>query len=99
MSVTEQAARTTHLTWCALHPACQDNHINSESRENFFPGRWLAGAEKQGRFSRDVASDIRWLLKQDSQYGVNARLRSKLTFLWRASPTAAIFWSRPTCFA
>lgn len=55
-----------------------------ESQENLFLVRWLAGAEKQRRFSRDVATDIRWLLNQGRLSGLNARLRSKLEFLWRA---------------
>ncbi|EME7695696.1 DUF2913 family protein [Salmonella enterica] len=87
MSVTEQAARSGHLAWCALialHLARQDGHIHSESQENLFLVRWLAGAEKQRRFSREVATDISWLLKQGRQSGLNARLRSKLEFLWRA---------------
>ncbi|MEB6855242.1 DUF2913 family protein [Escherichia coli] len=87
MSVSEQAARSAHLAWCALialHLARQEGHIHSESRENLFLVRWLAGAEKQRRFSRDVATDISWLLKQGCLYGVNARLRSKLDYLWRA---------------
>ncbi|EBC6662846.1 DUF2913 family protein [Salmonella enterica] len=87
LSVTEQAARSAHLAWCtliALHLARLDDHIQSESQENLFLVRWLAGAEKQRRFSRDVAADIRWLLKQGRLSGLNARLRSKLEFLWRA---------------
>lgn len=87
MSVSEQAARSAHLAWCALialHLARQDGHVRSESQENLFLVRWLAGAEKQRRFSRDVATDIRWLLKQGRLSGLNARLRSKLEFLWRA---------------
>ncbi|EDQ9689815.1 DUF2913 family protein [Salmonella enterica subsp. enterica] len=87
MSVTEQAARSAHLAWCALialHLARQDGHIHSESRENLFLVRWLAGAEKQRRFSCEVARDITWLLKQGRQSGLNARLRSKLEFFWRA---------------
>lgn len=87
MSVSEQADRSAHLAWCALialHLARQDGHVHSESQENLFLVRWLAGAEKQRRFSRDVATDIRWLLKQGRLSGLNARLRSKLEFLWRA---------------
>lgn len=87
MSVSEQAARSAHLAWCALialHLARQDGHVHSESQENLFLVRWLAGAEKQRRFSRDVATDIRWLLKQGRLSGLNARLRSKQEFLWRA---------------
>ncbi|EAO6613333.1 DUF2913 family protein [Salmonella enterica] len=87
VSVSEQADRSAHLAWCALialHLARQDGHVHSESQENLFLVRWLAGAEKQRRFSRDVATDIRWLLNQGRLSGLNARLRSKLEFLWRA---------------
>ncbi|ECN9267099.1 DUF2913 family protein [Salmonella enterica subsp. enterica serovar Typhimurium] len=87
MSVSEQAARSAHLAWCALialHLARLDGHVHSETQENLFLVRWLAGAEKQRRFSRDVASDIRWLLKEGRSLGIRARLRSKLEFLWRA---------------
>ncbi|EAA2307160.1 DUF2913 family protein [Salmonella enterica subsp. enterica] len=87
MSVQEQADRSAHLAWCALialHLARQDGHVHSESQENLFLVRWLAGAEKQRRFSRDMASDIRWLLKEGRSLGIRARLRSKLEYLWRA---------------
>lgn len=87
MSVQEQADLSAHLAWCALialHLARQEGHVHSESQENLFLMRWLAGAEKQRRFSRDVARDISWLLKQGRLSGLNARLRSKLEFLWRA---------------
>lgn len=45
---------------------------------------WLATALKQRRFSRDVAPDIGWLLKQGRQLGVSAKLASKLDYLWRS---------------
>ncbi|EAV3776700.1 DUF2913 family protein [Salmonella enterica] len=48
-----------------------------------FLTRWLATALKQRRFSRDVAPDIEWLLKQGRQLGVSAKLASKLNYLWR----------------
>ncbi|HGP1599996.1 TPA: DUF2913 family protein [Salmonella enterica] len=68
----------------ALHLARQEGHVHSESQENLFLVRWLAGAEKQRRFSRDVATDIRWLLREGRSLGIRARLRSKLEYLWRA---------------
>ncbi|EAU3389206.1 hypothetical protein NF324_004182 [Salmonella enterica] len=43
MSVSEQAARSAHLAWCALialHLARQDGHVHSESQETCF---WYAG--------------------------------------------------------
>ncbi|EBG6962433.1 hypothetical protein FJB92_22180 [Salmonella enterica subsp. enterica] len=49
MSVSEQAARSAHLTWCALialHLARQDGHVHSESQENLFLVRWPAGAAR-----------------------------------------------------
>ena len=85
--MTQPAQRCAHLAWCALialHLARQEGHIHSEPQENLFLVRWLASAEKQRRFSREVAMDIRWLLKQGRSLGIRARLRNKLEFLWRA---------------
>lgn len=39
-------------------------------------------ALKQHRFSRDVAPDINWLLKQGRSFGTKAMLRQKLEYLW-----------------
>ena len=60
------------MTWCHQY------------RRNIFLTRWLATALKQRRFSRDVAPDIEWLLKQGRQLGVNAKLPHKLNYLWRS---------------
>lgn len=49
-----------------------------------FLTRWLATALKQHRFSREVAPDIEWLLKQGRTLGVRAKLRYKLDYLWRS---------------
>ncbi|EBQ9092876.1 hypothetical protein DK690_24235 [Salmonella enterica subsp. enterica serovar Richmond] len=49
MSVSEQADRSANLAWCALialHLARQDGHVRSESQENLFLVRWLAGAAR-----------------------------------------------------
>ncbi len=56
----------------------------SPAQENLFLTRWLVTALKQRRFSRDVAPDIEWLLKQGRQLGVSAKLASKLNYLWRS---------------
>ena len=56
----------SHLAWCgliALHTARCDGQTNSPVQENLFLSRWLATAEKQRRFPRELAGDIRWLLK------------------------------------
>ncbi|WP_236699804.1 DUF2913 family protein, partial [Type-E symbiont of Plautia stali] len=46
--------------------------------------RWLATAEKQRRFPRELASDISWLLKEGRVKGLRADLPGKLDYLWRA---------------
>ncbi len=84
MAVTEKSG---HLAWCALVAlalARQDGGVLSPAQENLFVTRWLATALKQRRFSRDVTPDIEWLLKQGRQFGVGAKLSSKLNYLWRS---------------
>ena len=84
MTLTEKSG---HLAWCALVAlalARQEGSVLSPAQENLFLTRWLATALKQRRFSRDVAPDIEWLLKQGRQLGVSAKLASKLNYLWRS---------------
>lgn len=84
MTLTDKSG---HLAWCALTAlalARQDGGLLSPAQENLFLTRWLATALKQRRFSRDVAPDIEWLLKQGQQLGVRAKLPSKLDYLWRS---------------
>lgn len=79
--------KTGHLAWCALVAlltAREDGLVKSESQENLFITRWFAQAKKQRRFSRDVATDIDWILNQGRTLGVRARLRHKLDYLWRS---------------
>lgn len=79
--------KSGHLAWCALVAlalARQKGDVLSPAQENLFLTRWLATALKQRRFSRDVTPDIEWLLKQGRQLGVNAKLASKLNYLWRS---------------
>lgn len=79
--------KTGHLAWCALVAlltAREDGLVVSEPQENLFITRWFAQAKKQRRFSRDVATDIDWILNQGRTLGVRARLRNKLDYLWRS---------------
>ncbi|MNQ76233.1 hypothetical protein D3C85_910620 [compost metagenome] len=88
MTDTEQTAATAHMAWCALvalHTARQDGNAASEAQENIFITRWLAEARRTRRFSRIVARDIDWLLKQGRTLGVRAKLSFKLNFLWQAT--------------
>ena len=79
--------KTGHLAWCAmtaLSLARKEGRITSSSQEDAFLIRWLATALKQHRFSRDVAPDIEWLLRQGRTLSVRARLLHKLDYLWRS---------------
>ena len=79
--------KTSHLAWCALvalQLARQDGMISSESQENLFIMRWFALAKKQRRFSRDLATDIDWILNQGRSLGIRARLKQKLDYIWRS---------------
>lgn len=88
MSVNGKNEKTAHLVWCALialHLARQDGRARSEQQENLFLVRWFADAERQRRFSRDVATDIRWILRQGRSLGVRAQLAKKLDYIWRST--------------
>jgi len=76
-----------HLAWCgliALHTAHQDGIATSPAQDNLFLTRWLATAERQRRFGRELASDISWLLREGRGKGLRADLPGKLDYLWRA---------------
>ncbi|HHX3382679.1 TPA: DUF2913 family protein [Salmonella enterica] len=88
MSVNGKNEKTAHLVWCAmiaLRLARQDGRVQSEQQENLFITRWFADAERQRRFSRDVATDIRWMLQQGRSLGVRAQLARKLDYIWRST--------------
>lgn len=77
-----------HLAWCgliALNMARQAGAVSSAAQENLFLCRWLATAEKKRLFRRELANDIRWLLKEGREEGLRADLPGKLEYLWRAS--------------
>lgn len=88
MSVNGKNEKTAHLLWCALIALClarQEGRVRSEQQENLFLVRWFADAERQRRFSRDVATDIRWILQQGRSLGVRAQLAKKLDYIWRST--------------
>jgi len=77
-----------HLAWCglvALNMARQSGRVSSAAQENLFLCRWLATAEKKRLFRRELANDIRWLLREGREKGLRADLPGKLEYLWRAS--------------
>lgn len=77
-----------HLAWCgliALNMARKAGTVSSPAQENLFLCRWLATAEKKRLFRRELANDIRWLLKEGREKGLRADLPGKMEYLWRAS--------------
>lgn len=84
LTITKKAG---HLAWCALialRLAQRDGLVRSDMQKNLFLTRWLATAQKQRRFCREVAPDINWLLKQGRTLGVRAKLPQKLDYLYRS---------------
>lgn len=75
-----------HLAWCALVAAglARQETALSQTGENLFIVRWLLLAQKQKRFSRSVAPDIAWLIKEGRTGGPGISLRHKLEMLWRS---------------
>ena len=76
---------TAHLAWCGLvvlQLARRDGSVITPAQESLFLTRWLAVVEKQRRFRKELAGDIRWLLKEGREKGVRADLPGKLEYLW-----------------
>lgn len=78
----DTTAALSHLV--ALGLARQDGIAVSPAAENLFLIRWLATAQKQKRFPRSVAMDIRWMLERGRKYGIAGKLRQHLDYLWRS---------------
>lgn len=77
----------SHLAWCALialHLARADGLVTTPAQENLFLTRWLALAQKQRRFPRELAGDLQWLLNEGRTKGIKADLPGKFAYLWEA---------------
>lgn len=77
----------SHLAFCALAAlglARQDGVAGTVYAENLFLIRWLATAQKQKRFTKEVAIDIQWLLERGRRHGPAGKLRQHLEYLWRS---------------
>lgn len=80
----ESLADLAHFAWCALTAlrlVQQEGQAHSSLTSHAFLLRWLAGAQKQRRFPRSVASDIDSLLHLGRQKGPAANLLSRLECL------------------
>lgn len=76
-----------HLAFCALvalHTAIQQGTVTSPMAEHLFLVRWLATAQKQKRFPRSVALDIQQLLDKGRKQGIEAKLRTRLDYVWHS---------------
>lgn len=82
-----------HLAWCgliALNMARQDGQVSTPAQDTLFLTRWLAVAEKQRRFCKELAPEIRWLLREGREMGVRADLPGKLEYLWLTGSEALL---------
>lgn len=77
----------SHLAFCALVALAlerQSGGVSTPYAETLFLIRWLASAQKQRRFPKSVAIDIRWLLERGRKHGAAAKLRQHLDYLWHS---------------
>jgi len=77
----------SHLAFCALVALALERQSGGASTpyaETLFLIRWLATAQKQKRFPKSVAVDIRWLLERGRKHGAAAKMRQHLEYLWRS---------------
>lgn len=70
-----------HFAWCALvalRLAQRDSQAHSPLMAHSFLMRWLGTAQRQKRFSRDIANEIEELLRCGRQKGAGAKLQQRL---------------------
>lgn len=87
----------SHFAWCgliAIHIARRDGLVNTPAQENLFISRWLATAEKQCRFPKEHANDIRWLLKESREKV--SRRTWQVSSIISGAPAVASFVHRMT---
>ncbi|MNG72819.1 hypothetical protein D3C79_312510 [compost metagenome] len=78
----------SHLVFCALVALAferQQGGAATPMAEHLFIVRWLATAQKQKRFPKNVAVDITWMLERGRRHGQAAKLRAHLEYLWSSS--------------
>ncbi|EGT0627992.1 DUF2913 family protein [Citrobacter freundii] len=83
----ESLVDLAHFAWCALTAlrlVQQEGQAHSSLTSHAFLLRWLAGAQKQRRFPRSVASDIDSLLRLGRQKGPATGLLNRLQYLWQS---------------
>lgn len=74
-----------HFAFCALVAiklAEQDGKVTSFLDGHLFLLRWLVTAQKQKRFTRQVAPEIAWLIARGRQLGMQSRLYERVQYLY-----------------
>lgn len=77
-----------HLAWCiliAVRLARREGKARSSLATHMFIMQWLSTAQKRKLFPKTLAQDIIWLQNEGKRYGPDARLYSKVEYIWLAS--------------
>lgn len=77
-----------HLAWCilvAVSLARREGKARSSLATHMFIMQWLSTAQKRKLFPKTLAQDIIWLQNEGKRYGPDARLYSKIEYVWLAS--------------
>ncbi|CDQ52064.1 Protein of uncharacterised function (DUF2913) [Klebsiella pneumoniae] len=84
---TDTTTDLSHLAFCVLVALALERQscgVSPPYAETLFLIRWLATAQRQRRFPKSVAIDIRWLLERGRRHGAAAKLRQHLEYLWHS---------------
>ncbi|OMQ23666.1 DUF2913 family protein [Serratia oryzae] len=74
-----------HFAFCAqvaMKLAEQDGKVTSLLDGHVFLLRWLVTAQKQKRFTKQVAPEIAWLIARGRQLGMQSRLYERVQYLY-----------------
>ncbi|EQA1624924.1 DUF2913 family protein [Enterobacter asburiae] len=77
-----------HLAWCILVAVClarREGKARSSLATHMFIMQWLSTAQKRKLFPKMLAQDIIWLQNEGKRYGPDARLYSKVEYIWMES--------------
>lgn len=77
-----------HLAWCilvAVRLARREGKALSSLATHMFIMQWLSTAQKRKLFPKMLAQDIIWLQNEGKRYGPDARLYSKIEYVWLSS--------------
>lgn len=76
------------MAWCilvAVSLARREGKALSSLATHMFIMQWLSLAQKRKLFPKSLAQDIIWLQNEGERYGPNARLYSKIEYIWLSS--------------